>query len=386
MINVLWLASWYPNRMDAFDGDFIERHAKAVSQYAKISLLLVVKDESLKSNSVEIEKSVDQNLTVYKVYYGRSGWGGPLEHLLSLWKYSRLQKQLYQKILLEAGAPQLVHVQVAMKAGILARWLKKKHRIPYVVTEHWTGYFPKSEPNLYNSNWLFQQLNRKILNDAGMFLPVSNNLGKIVTQYFTAVPFLVVPNVVDTGIFYCRTDLPHKFRFIHPSSMGYQKNPEGILAACKILKESGYDFELLMVGNLDERLVSLSTLYGLNEMVVFEAAVPYPAIASLMRQSSALVLFSRFENLPCVILEAMCCGLPVISSRVGGIEEVIDDKNGILVESENVDQLATAMKTLMHSINNYDHFAISQRAIALYNYATVGFQYAAIYQSILEQV
>jgi hypothetical protein len=48
MNNVLWLVSWYPNRLDAFDGDFIERHAIAVSRFAKLTVLLVVKDEHLK--------------------------------------------------------------------------------------------------------------------------------------------------------------------------------------------------------------------------------------------------------------------------------------------------------------------------------------------------
>ena len=46
MTNVLWLVSWYPSRLDSFTGDFIERHARAVSKYVKLTVLVILKDEA----------------------------------------------------------------------------------------------------------------------------------------------------------------------------------------------------------------------------------------------------------------------------------------------------------------------------------------------------
>jgi len=63
MINVLWLASWYPNEIDAFTGDFIERHAIAVSRYVKLTVLVILKDESLRANKTKIKKTAESNLT-----------------------------------------------------------------------------------------------------------------------------------------------------------------------------------------------------------------------------------------------------------------------------------------------------------------------------------
>ena len=40
---ILWLTSWYPNRMDEFDGDFIQRHAKAVALFCRVHVIFVVK-------------------------------------------------------------------------------------------------------------------------------------------------------------------------------------------------------------------------------------------------------------------------------------------------------------------------------------------------------
>jgi glycosyltransferase involved in cell wall biosynthesis len=84
-------------------------------------------------------------------------------------------------------------------------------------------------------------------------------------------------------------------------------------------------------------------------------------------------------------LESLCCGLPVICSRVGGLPEVIDDKNGILVEKDNVQALAAAMIQMMESYATYDRKQISENASTLFNYDVVGKQYEAIYKKVLIQ-
>jgi len=386
MMNVLWLASWYPNRLDLFNGDFIERHALAVSRYVKVTVILVVKDETIQKNTVEVTKTVSQNLTVYRVYYGSSGWPEPVEKMLSSKKYIKLQQEIFEQIIDESGLPDIVHVQVAMKAGIFAARLKRKYKIPYVVTEHWSGYYQISKPNIYDMGKLYLSLNRSVLRNAAILLPVTNDLGETIIRNFVQLPFTVIPNVVDTDLFFHKSQQPAIFQFIHPSYMNYPKNPEGILAACKIVQEGGYQFQLQMIGNRDETLMVLAAQLGtLNKTVFFETAIPYAAVAKRMQESSALLMFSRYENLPCIVLESLCCGLPVICSRVGGLPEVIDDKNGILVEKDNVQALAAAMIQMMESYATYDRKQISENASTLFNYDVVGKQYEAIYKKVLIQ-
>lgn len=386
MINALWLASWYPGRLDPFNGDFVERHALAVSSHVKLTVLVIVKDQSLKANKVSIEKTTHHNLTVYRVYYGTANMPFWIESVWSVKTYFKLQKQLYRQIEKETGRPDIIHVQVAMKAGMLALYLKKKYRIPFVVTEHWTGYYPKSNFSIYKSNFIYRSINKAVLRKADLFLPVSKDLGETVNKYFTPVKYSVVPNVVDVGLFFYQLSGPEKFRFIHPSYMNYQKNPEGILKACLQLKSEGYDFELLMVGNEEKGLIRLASQTGLlNNYVFFKPVVPYADIAMEMQQSSALLMFSRFENLPCIILEALCCGLPVISSRVGGVPEVVNGTNGILVESENITALAEAMKQVINTYTTYNRAEIAAKAAAEFSYDKVGMQYAEVYKSILNR-
>lgn len=387
MTKVLWLASWYPSRLDGFTGDFIERQARAVSKYVQVIVLVILKDETLDFSEVEIEKTVEENLTVYRVFYGKTNTPFWIESFLSVKKYFTLQKQLYRQIEKEWGKPDMVQVQVAMKAGMLALYLKKKYRIPFVVTEHWTGYYPQSKPAIYASNFIYKSINKLILQKAALFLPVSKQLGQTVNKYFTNVQYEAIPNVVDTKLFFYDGSIKvDKFRFIHPSVMSYQKNAEGILLACVLLKNRGYDFELLMVGNEDNELMDFASKNGILEKIVFfKAAVSYATVAHEMQRSSALLLFSRFENLPCVVLEALCCGLPVISSNVGGVAEVVNVTNGILVESENINELVNALQNMIDAYEKFDKQSIANGAVKSFNYDKVGSQYASVYKNILSQ-
>ncbi|MFZ4058548.1 MAG: hypothetical protein ACOYKE_10440, partial [Ferruginibacter sp.] len=141
-MNVLWLASWYPNRTNTTTGDFIERHAQAVAPFVDtLNLIAVVKDDTLTFNEVHWVEEQQQNFRSIIVYYGKSKWGKWIDQLLSFYRYTALQRKAYAKIYGKSAHPNLVHVHVAMKAGLFAVELKKKYQIPYVVTEHWSGYY-----------------------------------------------------------------------------------------------------------------------------------------------------------------------------------------------------------------------------------------------------
>ncbi len=379
-MNVLWLASWFPGRTHATNGDFVERQALALGKIANLTVLVVTKDETMQPGTHSIEAGQYGGITVYRAYYGRSRWGKWAEAFFSFRAYQRLQVACYQRIVTERGKPDVVHVHVAMKAGLLALWLKKRHRLPYWVTEHWTGYYPQSRPSFYEQHLMFRLLTKRILQHAVALLPVSADLGKTINERVARVPFTVVPNVVDTTLFYYRQQPFTVFRFIHPSYLNHQKNPEGILAAAGILAARGYRFELLFAGGENERLAAKAkTIDAPGVQIRFLQAVPYGRVAQLMQDAQALLLFSRFENLPCVVLEALCCGLPVISTAVGGIGEVITRANGLLVENEQVTQLADAMEQMINNYSAYNRAAIALDAAARFACPVVAQQISDCY-------
>ncbi len=385
-MNVLWLVSWYPNNLNPFDGDFIERHAHAVSKYCSLTVLYVSKDDALKKGEVITETKTGDGFTVYKVYYGPSATNKIIEKFLSFKKYRSLQKIWYNTIVAERGVPDILHVQVAMKAGLLAMHQKNKFNKPYIVTEHWSGYYKYCMPNVYSGNGWLNRLNKKVLQNAKLLITVSSNLGQTINADFVSVPYKVISNVVNTNVFFYKPAAPNRFRFIHPSGLVHVKNPEGILSACKIVIQKGYDFELLMLGaENDEMATYAETLGLLNSSVTIKKPVAYTEVANQMQQSNALLMFSRHENMSCVVLEALCCGLPVIATKVGGLPEVINDANGILVESENVEALADAMIAMMKNYSRYNREQIAAGAQQKFNYDTVAKQHIAIYENLLTE-
>lgn len=116
----------------------------------------------------------------------------------------------------------------------------------------------------------------------------------------------------------------------------------------------------------------------------FTGLISYQEVATHLRNADTLVMFSRYENLPCVILEALCCGLPVIASDVGGIKEVIYNENGILIHSENENELLQSMNFMLDNLEKYDKASIASLASQKFNYKTVAQQFTFAYQTLLK--
>ncbi len=63
----------------------------------------------------------------------------------SLYTYFKKHAEFIKRLRKRDELPDLVHVQVAMKAGLVALYLKWKYKIPYVLTEHWSGYYEEDK-------------------------------------------------------------------------------------------------------------------------------------------------------------------------------------------------------------------------------------------------
>ena len=85
--------------------------------------------------------------------------------------------------------------------------------------------------------------------------------------------------------------------------------------------------------------------------------------------------------MPVVILEALASGLPVVSTNVGGIKEMIDDTKGILVEPRNKEALAEAMIKMIETYKSYDANHLRNSVIEKYGYESVGRFLSGLYSN-----
>ena len=102
---------------------------------------------------------------------------------------------------------------------------------------------------------------------------------------------------------------------------------------------------------------------GLQSAVIVKGFVDQVTVASLLNASKVFVLGSHREGWPTAILEAMACGLPVVSTRVSSVGDLIEEgSNGYVVATRNPEEFAAKMLAALELENpNYVSFAIAQR-------------------------
>jgi glycosyltransferase involved in cell wall biosynthesis len=95
------------------------------------------------------------------------------------------------------------------------------------------------------------------------------------------------------------------------------------------------------------------------------------------------VLPSLWENLPCVLLEAMSSGLPVVATRVGGTAEIVDSSTGHLVEPSSETALADGILRVINQRERYDPLAMHRTADGRYSYEAVARVWTDVYRTAI---
>jgi glycosyltransferase involved in cell wall biosynthesis len=385
MNKILWLCSWYPHPGDPYEGDFIQRHARALSLYAPVSVIYVSQAGS--KQEVDEDKIIERHTdgVSEKIIFFRFKRTGValIDKLAYNFQYYRAYKNALQTYISKEGKPAIVHIHVPMKAGMMGRWIKKKWDIPYIISEHSSHYNGKTDDDFSNKNFFHRYNARQVFRDAVAVTNVSAVIGEKLKALFGINGVKIIHNTVDTRFFYYPNIETSKFRFIHVSTLAnYQKNIDGMLSSFSKLANERRDFELVIVGPASAELKEKTIQSGLSSYVSFTGEISYPEVALQMQQASALVLFSRYENFPCVMIEALCCGLPVIAADTGGIKEAVNEGNGILVQSENEEQLTDALDMMMNEYNRFDRKAIADNASQLFSYKTIGKQFYDLYNEL----
>jgi glycosyltransferase involved in cell wall biosynthesis len=173
--------------------------------------------------------------------------------------------------------------------------------------------------------------------------------------------------------------------FIHVSMMHPLKNIKGILHALASLKQKNVHWEMWFVGPEVKENVMLSERLGIADQVRWKGALPYSEVATCVRSADALVHFSNYENLPCVINEALCCGVPVISSDVGGIAELINSSNGVLIAPGDTSALTNALHDFIGGKVNYNKTEIAAEAANQFGEIFIGQQLKEWYEELCKK-
>ncbi|MDK2978724.1 MAG: L-malate glycosyltransferase [Bacteroidales bacterium] len=373
---ILFLSSWYPTRLFPFRGDFVKRHAKAVSLYTKVLCLHVIKDQSLKRKYEIVENNNAENLVEVIFYFNSKR----LSKLKYIYYYIRGMQYIQKKF----GKPDLIHANVLYPIGSIVFMLSVLYKIPYIFTEHWTGFLNGTYQRI---NFFKRRFYNYIGKKARKVIPVTANLKKAMMASGVHAKYAVIPNVVETDIFQHQSK-PDEYKksILHVSNIRDEhKNISGLLRSISKLRLIRQDFVLNIINSEEnEALIKLSDSLGLTgNYVNFCGKKEYAEVAQYMAKSAFLVLFSNYENLPCVIVEAFAAGLPVLSTDVGGIKEHLDKEKGILIEKGNEEQLVEKLNFMLGHYQDYDKQLLANYAYENFSFEKVGYKYLKIYQEVL---
>lgn len=361
-LKVLFITAWYPTKEFPVWGVFVREHAKAVRLYDDVVVLHCAgtdpKLRSLWRMEQESDESLTEGIPTHRVWHRRS----PIpktSYLLYLWSAFRA----FQRITLRGDPWDVIHAHV-FQAALPAVLIGRFHGIPVVVTEHWT-LFPKKlldRFNIWKASIAFRW--------ARVVMPVSRSLQRAIEAYGINARFRVVPNVVDTQLFYPNSSPQPKSQslkrllFVGLLDPSHKKGVPYLLQALAQLRHVRDDWHLDIVGDGPSRAEYERQAIdsGLADKVTFHGLSSKREIAEYMRQADLFVLPSLSDNLPCVVIEAMASGLPIVSTLVGGIPEMVDDEVGILIPSGDVARLSTALIQVMETLGKFDHALIAQRS------------------------
>ena len=342
-MKVLFLTPWYPTEQDAMAGLFVQKHAQAV-----------------RAQGVDV-----------RVLHSQT-WS----ELLRGWR--RLRR--------EWGLPDVVQLNVIQKQGLLALHLEQRYKIPYIIVEHWSGYLPENGQFMRMSAYK-RRLYARIARHASALLCVSNRLAEAMRQCgVTNASTRKINNVVE-DFFYDKVEKPTPApslkggenieirRFLHVSCFDERaKNVKGLLRAAKALADQRQDWQLVLAGtgvDYKEVRAYADELKFPEGLLRWTGELAPRQVAEELAQADVFVLPSNYENAPVVISESLAEGVPVISTRAGGIPEMISSECGILVPPRDDLALTEAMATMLDHCHEYDRDTIRKAGLQ-YSYAKVG--------------
>ena len=369
-------------------GLFIERHARSVAGHVDVGVLYVHPDDELREKKYDIDISNDDELKQVRIYFKTSrskiGWWRSIKNTF---RYLRSHAKGFNILNKSLGKPDILHVNVLTRLGVIAWFYKQRHNTPYVITEHWTRYLPMMD----NFNGIFRKwASRVVVRGAAAVLPVTENLQKAMESHgLKNKNYIIIPNVVDTEMFHPeeRKERSGRARILHVSCFeDKQKNISGLLRVLKRLSEQRDDWEIDMVGEgiHFEKLVKYGTELGIRDTFVhFRGLKEGQELAKYMREADFQVLFSRFENLPVVILESYACGVPFLSTDVGGIYERMSDDLGLLIPSEDEDALLEKLNFMIDNRDQYHKDKIREYALKHFSREVIGESLFNIYKEIV---
>lgn len=248
---------------------------------------------------------------------------------------------------LKSIKPNIVHVQQISLMCIPAFFSKKLLKKPYIVYGRGS--------DVYHMSFFWRKISKVFLKNSDKVIVLTENMKRELQKiYFGEI--LVIPNGIDLNnyrnLLKSNSKINNKKIIIFVGTLSPLKGLKYLIKAMKIIHTKMENAILMIIGDGEDRksLKELVTTLDLEKEVIFIGKIPNNDVSKYLIEADVFVLPSISEGFPNVILEAMAAGLPIVSTNVYGLSEIIiNEENGYLVEPKNPQQLANRLLQILEN-------------------------------------
>jgi glycosyltransferase involved in cell wall biosynthesis len=307
----------------------------------------------------QIDRALKTNAIADQVRAVARDWGRQSDFL-------RLYQAIYIGVRLREQGLKHIHAHFAGMAARTAYWISEFFGIPYSLTAHANDIFTARD---------FVVSLAKLIANAAAVVTVSDYAVRLLQERFpgSAAKLHRVYNGVDLSRFTPTDFAGEPPQIISIGRLIEKKGFTDLIGACALLQARGRRFACRIIGEgpLEESLRAEIVANGLEKCVELTGPQTQAQIVAQLAHANVFVLpctreaDGGMDNLPTVIMEAMAAGLPVISTPLGGIPEMVaDGVNGELVPERDPAAIATAVERLFDDPTSARNFGDRSRQIA----------------------
>lgn len=246
--------------------------------------------------------------------------------------------------------------------------LAKAYNKSYVVGEHAPVPWPGS---------LISDVNKYAIEGANRFLAISHDkIRQILLQNIKLPPIFYIGNLIDeTNLLYSPRKESDVKTFVIVAAHSFYKNYDMFINVMNRLTElTEKDFRVMVVGygankgyskNIEEleNKIYQSKFASKAELI---PSVPHEKIGGIFNRADAFVMTSIQEGQPVSAMEAACCGLPIFSTRCGGVEDYVDNSMGRIYSVSDVDGMANGLKEFIEDTIRFEPLHIRNKVIDIF--------------------
>lgn len=361
-LRVLFIPQWYP-RMDAsghVTGTFCREHVRAASLFDDVAVLAFSGRQD-RWPTLQWQSMNDDGIPTFYARYGMS----PIPKTTRGFFYIHLRRA-FRRVITEWGYPDVIHTQDEY-AYYVMKWLAP-YGVPFIISQHWTGFMERTidHSGVRRFQWAFDR--------AAKVLPANKFAEEDYRSYGLHPQTTWLPNALDTNVFTPPANSNRQPWLLHASGFSVAKRFPDILQAFMLVHEKQPGVKLQIVGDGSNRVKMEALAKGMlsPDSYRFHGSLTKPELAELMRRSSGFVMASDAETFGCVLMEAMACGCPVLTTRIGGIPAVVREGDGLFFEVGNVPDIVAGMERLLMGTHDLNLERISLETRTRFSHSTIG--------------